>query len=291
MTVQEMVDELRAAMGNRTDLVTARYVQWLNWSQYELAGCHKERMFAPRRFHQLEVDYNFALRPLYTDQVSGFDTTLTYMTLDNPTLVTDGAYNDFVVNMGGEERVIVEYVASQARAYVTPAFSQVWPVGTLYSMRQRRTDIQVNIQDMQYILWTFERMELAADGTLIENVPWSTLANTDPFASGTPSQFARRGNQLLFNLAPTEEVWVKSRAKIYPTRFLTANLNATPMFPEMWHEVIVQGAVYRGFEKLMEPARAAEAQQRFVDLVINRRDDYEVEQQFQSRRAKMRLFG
>jgi hypothetical protein len=59
MTVQEMRDELAAALGNRGDITDARYVRWLNWALYDLCGFHRKRLFAPKRFHELEDRIEF----------------------------------------------------------------------------------------------------------------------------------------------------------------------------------------------------------------------------------------
>lgn len=295
MTTAEMIAEVQASLGNRTDFVDpnpgyARIVNWLNWSQYELCGYYKQRLFPPKRFHILEGDSNFELGPYYTDQVSGYDTTLLYMTLDNPTLLVNDAYNDAVVTIGTDEVVIVDYVALTNRAYVYPAFSQIWPVGTKYSMRSKKRDIlSITGLSLLQAIWTVERLEISDTGIPLEHKAWASVIGQSPAASGTPTVFARRGNSLLFDNAPEESIWLRLYYRRYPTRLLISDVAASSELPEIWHECIVQGAIYRGFEKLMEPMRATAAQARFTDIAINRRDDYEIEQTYQKRKMTVRF--
>jgi len=295
MTTAEMITEVQANLGNRTDFTLgnpgySRIVTWLNWAQYELCGYYRQRLFPPKRFHVLEGDVNFKLGPYYTDQVSGYDTTLSHMVLDSPVLLTADAYNDAVVAIGTDEVIVVDYVAPSAWAYVYPDFSQIWPTGTKYSMRAKKVSLPlITGLDVNQALWTIEKLELADEGSTLTHVAWNEITGTSPKTSGVPSKFARRGNTLMFDSAPEEDIWLRMYYRRYPTRLLTSALSISSELPEIWHECIVMGAVYRGFEKLMEPAKATDAKSEFVDMAVNRRDEYEIEQQYQKRRMKMRM--
>jgi hypothetical protein len=295
MTTAEMIAEVQAALGNRTDFAApnpgyGRIVGWLNWAQYELCGYYRQRMFPPKRFHILEGDKNFELAPYYIDQTSGYDTTLLYMILDSPSMAFADAYNDAVVTIGTDEAIIVDYDQVTARAYVYPNFSQVWPSGTKYTIRSKKVWLPVVTGlDINQALHTVERLETADEGSSLNHVAWNEIAGISPKSIGTPSKFARRGNTLIFDSAPEESVWLRMYYRRYPTRLLTAFPALSSELPEIWHECIIAGAIYRGFENLMEPARATEKKASFVDMAINRRDDYEVEQQYQKRRMKVRM--
>jgi hypothetical protein len=66
------------------------------------------------------------------------------------------------------------------------------------------------------------------------------------------------------------------------------NLDGTSELPVYWHELLVLGAVYRGFQKLMEPDRAAEAYEQYNREVVNRLDDDELENAFISTGLRVR---
>jgi hypothetical protein len=115
---------------------------------------------------------------------------------------------------------------------------------------------------------SFQRIEQQSDGIELEHVDWHDLLGIDYTVTGDPTRFAHRGEDLI--LDPTPDSAVKYRAYYYryPTPFIEANLASECEFPIDWHEIIVLGAVYRGFEKLMESDRAIAANKMFISAAI-----------------------
>jgi len=117
MTTAELIEELAAKLGNRTDITDERYVRWLNWSMLDIGGFHRQKLFPSVWFHELEDTILFTLAPLTGTVVAATGTTVT---LDTTAVAQADYYNDTVIELTdytgtapdgllGQERLILDY--------------------------------------------------------------------------------------------------------------------------------------------------------------------------------------
>lgn len=302
MTVQGMLDELRASLGNRTDLATQdqRLVDWLNWSQYELAGVHQKRILSPKRFHVLEGE-TFLSTTIVTGTCSNAGTASSIV-LHVGASGTDDYYNGQLIEITGytgtapdgligQKKVITDYTGGTLTGIVSSPWDVIPDANTQFTLYKRMYSIATDLGiSPANLLWIIERVENVEDGTPIEQKSWLELIGTSWTETGEPSAFARRDDMLMFDTTPDDTYTYKVFFYKFPALLTTVNMPTTSsVYPDYWHELIVQGAVYRGFEKLMEPNRADEAKQKFLTMAVNRRDEFELESQHIQRRVKLRV--
>jgi hypothetical protein len=287
VTTQEMIDELRLSLGNRTDITDARYVQWLNWAQYDLCGFHRKRAFPSLRFRALEKRMLWNISVVTGTAQSGSSTGIV---LAAGSSSTDDYFNDCVIeltdysgtapdNLLNQKRIITDYDG----ATLTCTLDEAWDVNpdanTVYKIYRREYDIQtfLGINPTQ-TLWAIERLETVR-GTEIEKKDWESLIYTDGTGaiSSVPEKFARRGETIVFDKWIEEDIAFRVWYYQYPTLLNSGAPTVEPSLPEPWHEIIVIGGVWRGFDKLMEPDRADAAYKKYEDEATNRINQYQVE--------------
>lgn len=308
MTTDEMITEVQGALGNRSDFTApnagyGRIISWLNWSQYELCGFHKKNILSPRRFHCLEDDTSFATvaQALPVSVPTPGDLTAIYIQNGNVAvdfykgwLVKVTAYQAGMTPPDGlmnQVRVIRSYDGTPSLlAHVYPAWD-VAPDGfTTITLYRRKYDFQADLSlDPNLNIWSIERMENLDDGSEIVQRPWVELVGNDPRIMQKPGLFARRGSSLTFDQTPDKVYYMKVYYYKFPPKLSASALTVSPIFPEYWHQVIVEGAVWMGYSKLMEPIRAAEKKQEWVDMAGNKQDEFTIEAKHERRGAQMKF--
>lgn len=302
MTTQEMIDELQASLGNRTDITAARYTTWLNWAQYDLCGFHRKRMFTPARFRVLEgrVVANITIDSgLATAQSS---TTVTIGSLAGT--YDDDEFNDCVVKVTAhaatapdgllnQVRMITDYVGATGQITIDEVWDTNPDAQTTLEIYRRVFDLEtLTGLDPDEDLWVIERLETLR-GTEIEKKDWEDLINVDMTTAiaETPSEYARRGDSIIFDSAIEDELSLRFWYYRYPTLLSSTTPTVECELPEAWHEIVILGAIYRGFEKLMEPDRALEAKAQYVDEATNRITAYQLEDEHIERNLKARSYN
>lgn len=307
MTTAEMVTEIQAGLGNRSDFLSpnpgySRIFTWLNWSQYELCGFHKQRILSPRRFHCLEGDVTFPTI-VFSQSVSqaSADKSAVFINGGN---AAAGYYNGWVVSITGyqagltapagmlnQTRVIRAYDGTPSfLAHVFPVWDVPPDANAIITLYKRVYTISGDLGiDPLVTLWTVERMEKVDDGSEVTQRPWVDLVGMDPKVTAQPGQFGRRGSSLVFDTTPDQVYYFKAYYYLYPPKLTSAALNVSPIFPEYWHQVIVEGALWMGYSKLMEPSRAAEKKQEWTDMAGNKQDEFTIEAKNEMRGATMRF--
>lgn len=301
MTAGEMIDELQASLGNRTDITDARYATWLNWALYDLCGFHRKRMFTPARFRVLEGKIVFTISP-----VSG---TVTAAAAGTVTVggwaatYVDDYFNDCVIEVTAhsgtapdgllnQTRVITDYTGASGLITIDEDWATNPDTDTTISIYRRIFDLEtLTGLDPDDALWAIERLETLR-GTEIEKKDWEDLINVDisEATAEVPEEYARYGDTLIFDSAIEDDLALRMWYYRYPTAFDSANQTVECELPESWHEIVVLGAIYRGFEKLMEPDRALEAKAQYVDEATNRITAYQLEDEHIERQLKARSY-
>jgi hypothetical protein len=269
LQLTELIDEVKKSLGNRTDITDARYVRWLNWSLYEICGFHKKRMFTPPRFFSLEKKLLFS----YTPETGAWQAAdSTSITLAATASSVDDFYVDTVINVDSQDRLIVAYNGTTKVATIDSAWTTTPTVASTYMIYRKWFDIEDDIgySDLD-TLHAIERMEFASTGGPVTQKTWRSLINKDPVVYGTPSEFARYGDKIVFDTCIEGATTFRLYTYMFVTLFDVDVLTATSPLPQTWDECIVLGAIYRGFGKLMEPEREAQAKEDFLSSVINQR--------------------
>lgn len=301
MTTQQMIDELQLALGNRQDITPARYTQWLNWAQYDLCGFHTKRVFPSLRFRVLEGKFLMTI-PVVTGtaQAGGANNEII---LAAATDQADDYFVDCVVKLTAysgtapdslinQTRIIVDYDGATDTATLDEAWDVNPDANTTYEIYRREFDIETfTTFSPRTHLWAIEKLETVR-GSSITKVLWQDLLGLDgrTGTSDTIGKFARRGNTLLL------DAWISTATSLrawyykYPTELDSTVPDGVSELPEPWHEIILLGGIWRGFEKLMEPARADEAFDKYQDEATNRMNQYQLGDEFIQRSIKARSY-
>lgn len=307
MTVQEMVDEVKASLGNRTDITDARYVQWLNWAQLDFCGRWARRGMNSRNFKVLERSILFETTVLEDQCASTPANNYTIYLSATHQGTTTNQYVDYVIELTdydyagaglteapagllGQKRTIVWSGTADPSVQVTPDFTVRPDQYTSYALYKRVYNIGAEINlDPRHVLWAIQRIEAVDGGTTLTMKPWGALVGTDYTNTGTPSAYAHRGESILFDVTPETEEWYRFYYYMHPTAMTATNMSTACVLPENWHEFVVLGAVYRGFAKLMEPDRAAEALAEYLQAIAQRIDEEAIENRNMAQQFTMRF--
>lgn len=302
MTTQELITELSRSLGNRTDIDNTRYVLWLNWSILEICSMWRGGLISPVRFHALEGYKLFATSIVSNVTVSA---TTTGITLAAGDVEADDYYNDMVIEITAydedgagtdtpsgllyQKRVIYDYTQSTNTAVISEAWDTTPDEYTTYSIYKRKYSIltDLGISPISSLM-AFQRIEKQSDSTEIPQVEWRELIGSNYTSTGEANQFAVRGDYLILDPTPNEAVSYRVYYYRYPSLFTTDNLSAECELPVDWHEIVLMGAVSKGFDKLMEPDRAAESNKKFIASAIRQSassiEDGEISYRFKIKR-------
>ena len=301
MTVTELLDELGASMGNRTDLTVARRLLWLNWAQYDLCGFHQKRLFPPIKFHVLEARVLFKLS--IVSGTAGADSTTAAIHLPGSSVDMD-AYTDWIIKLTdytgdapsgllNQVRTIYSYAGNPTfLAIVEPAWSVAADANTDYEIYKRWYHLLADVDvSPQLSIHSIERMEYIDGGTEIEQVEWPALTGADyAIGLGDPTEFAHHGDNLLFNKTPNAAKAIRMFCYRYPLRLTDAAPETDVCeLPEAWHRAVVLGAMQIGFRKLMEPERASEARTRYIEHVNSHKSSFANESRHTPSRMRVKM--
>ena len=297
MTAQQMLNELAADLGNRTYLTPNgvgqdRLLQWLNWGLLEVCGLHRKRAFNPQYFKALEAKALWSTSILTGTVAAAASNTVTLAAAH--TELAANFYQDWVIALtaydedsAGSEapegllnqaQVIVGYNPATNQVTTAEAWTATPDAYTTYTLYKRiyniNTDCGINPSTT---LYGIQALEQAANGNKLTNAHWTQCVGESFSSLGTPGKFARRGNNLILSPTPDSAIYFRLWYYRYPTMLTVELLDQECELDTQWHEVVVQGALARGFESLMEPDRAAEAYAKFRDMHKDRRSNDAVE--------------
>lgn len=280
MTGAEMRSELAAALGNRTDLTDSRLLQWMNWALLDLVGMHRKKLFTPPRFHVLEKKTVFKIYPVTAGIVSGSNGTyvINVTSSDVYTDYTDMAlyvsdYNGTAPDGMLEQDAVIFSWDSGTNTVVLDREPDIeFDSDTIVSIRPRYVSIQQVVGlDPDSEIWALERIEHVDDGDPLDGKDWDALVGVDFLEYGSPGAFSHRGDSLLFDVSIEETESLRLWYYSYPTLFTEDGIDQECILPVDWHEVVLMGAIFRGHTRLMEPDRAAEARNEYIDMAVNKR--------------------
>lgn len=285
MTTAQLIDELKRSLGNRTDISDERYVRWLNWALLDIAGYHKKRMYKAKRFHELEGIKTLEI-PVHSGTASA--STDTTVSISGATIdISLDYYNDWVILVNGEEHIVSDWDGS---AITIPDTWDTNPEsGDSVTLHPRRIHIEDDLGiSPKESLWLVERVETLSGGEEVEHSEWDDIINIG-IGIGSPTKYARHGDYILFDTWVEEDVILRFYLYYFPTLLSSATPSIQTMLPDTWDEVIVLGAMWRAFDKLMEPERSSMAFKQYIEEVVNRQDAYYREDGIVKRQLKARF--
>jgi len=297
MTTTELIDELKKSLGNRSDIANQRYVNWLNWAQYDLVGYHKKRLFPPPRFHILEEILHFqgsVVSALCGASVSAS----TFQLTGAGAVATADFYNDWVVKLTAysgtapsglvdQVRTIVDYSGSpNYLATIGTDWSVNPDTSTTYSIYKR----WYSLSDItSHKIMGIEKIVLIENETELDQKKWHEISHIAYRSNvGKPTRFAWRGSDLMFDYAVDDTYWFRMFYYRLPAAMAVDALDTEHELPTDWHEVVLQAAIWRGHDKLMEPDRASAAKNRYIELAVNKQDAFMLSEDHISHGLKVR---
>lgn len=285
LTTTQFIDELRRSLGNRTDITPERYVRWLNWALLDICGFHRKRAFAPKRFHELEEQVIFSV-PDETGLIISA-TTKTVGISGTNIETSSGYYNDSIVTVDGETHLVLNW--SGTVATILGEWETLPVIGETATLQRRRFDIENDVGiSPKESLWIIEEMEEVYTGDSVIQVKWEDIAHIPLSAIGSPEKFARRGSNILFSTAPVGGTTYRLYTYNFPVLLDPAFPDEQSSLTDDWDEIIILGAMWRGFDKLMEPDRSKEAKMGYENELHNRQDAYFREDMFIPKSIKYR---
>lgn len=106
------------------------------------------------------------------------------------------------------------------------------------------------ITDLKYII----SLRSVSNRRRVKKVSFRTIDNRDVSSKGIPTQYARYGSDLLFDMTANADTNYTLRYKKLITE---PNFSSgTPETPAQWDDVILYGAAVKGYHELFEPERA-----------------------------------
>ena len=274
MQLQDIRDEVKRALGNRTDITDARYNRWINWAYLDICGFHKKRIYKPTRYHALEKDIIFT-SAYYTDTLAG-GVGNNYVDIPATFSSENDYYNKAVIVIGTQQRMVYDYDGTLHRLYVTPDWDTN-PTGTeTFELSLRYYDIHAHMGiDTDNNLFGIQQIVLLQTETPLTPKLWKEVALTGFSDIGTPSNFTRRGSNIVFDVAFDSAQTVQ--VFYYSLPSLLVNDTDEPIIPRYMHEVVVLGSIWRGFERLMEVERAQKAKDDYLAGMIDKYNSFEIE--------------
>lgn len=274
LTTTEFIDELRRSLGNRTDITDSRYIRWLNWAMLDVCGFHRKRMYRPIRFHELESKLLFNAKIINATLNNATDSTVDISGSGISSEVD--AYTDCAITVGVSTYLIVGYDGA------TVTISGTWDTnpddGDSGTIHKKFYDIEDDIGfSPKEQLWIIEKLIQVPGGDDVVQTEWEEIEDNAITETGVPSNFARYGNSLVLSPTPVENYTYRMYIYKFPTPLDIATPDAQTMLPDTWDEVIVLGAMWRGYQKLMEPERAGQAQQHYLAEISNRVESHFME--------------
>ena len=295
MNTGEMVTEVKASLGNRTDITDCRMVGWINWSIKRLVTFLVRRRVDLKYFHVLEKTLNFRMLGYAGAVVAGAYDTFTLSPTDVNPIVN--YHKDWIVEIDtgtglGQKRVIASSTGLGVCTVDSPW--DIVPVGggdSTYLIYQRSFSLdEAPISGDSYDdFWAVQRLERISDGAPLTQVSWQEVSGLNYTEYGQPSKFARRGNRLIFDTTPNEGGWYRIWYYAYPPSLNCTDLTAYTIMPTIWHEAIVLGAIFRGHRALMEPDRAREAETAWNEELANMVDENDLEGMTKENTIKVRF--
>lgn len=244
------------------------------------------QLLLPELYSEMYFQSHVITGTLEEDATSG---TVTFPTGDVG--ADDDRYNGWLVEIGSEVKMIVDYDGGTYTATIHDDWSTTPSDGDSYTLMKRW-----NLIVPSGGLWASENITEPAGGTtehrseghyvtilkvtdLVDEVELEMSGGTEDFSSGllstgTPTSWLLKGNRLLFNYAPDEERWYK--ADYFRLPYTMSDATDEPEIPEMLHYGIVLWGRWWVYERDQEKAAAYTAKRDFEDFMSTTKSTWDI---------------
>jgi hypothetical protein len=206
---------------------------------------------------------------------------------------TDGLYEGWILEItagtgSGQKRRVTQYVGATRRAYINKDWSTQpeGPTGTdpsSYSMYKdfvrlcRASDSEAAdnvILDPESTALAVLKIVDVRDGEEIVPAERTEAFPENVIETGTPSEYYRRENDIVFDVAVSDERWYSIEYVKMPAAMST--LSESPRIPEVFHDAIVLYAHYLGLRRGQEWSGAYSTKRDLTELMAGIKDQVEV---------------
>lgn len=279
MTTAELILELRRSLGNRNDIDDERYLSWINWALYDVAGFHGKRAVRAVRFKELENIFFTTLEP-HTFEITeilgtGYGISVTGIPADMYVLGQ-------VVVIDGNQNSIIGVNDTNTELQLLNRLEEVEESGAVIH------PYMIDVRDTIENSWVVDGVVNMNTGEKMRGVDWVDIALDPMVGIGVPEKFGRRGSFLYFDKAVLERNTFRLYTYTTPPLLTIGEPSVEPVLPRPLHETIVLGAMWRAHDKIMEPDRANAAREKYIQELSMRLTDNFLEDEFTERQFRVR---
>lgn len=294
MTLEDIRKRIWDGLGKPTDLDPSSDVQYnsgplLTWvvneGQRQIAFWKDPIRQYRVRIRSLYASLNYQITTR-TDTVAAIDNTNSPYWIElNAVEQNDDRYNDWIIIINGDTKIIVDYDGTTRRCYVEDSFGTAPTIGDSVEL----------YKSFDYILpsthnWVSEHIALPdttdrylSTGNFFEPLSLVDITNeielvrardNDRFpgnlrTTGDPTAWTVYGNKIVYNYAIDEQIWLK--LEYYRSPLDMVNATDEPEIPEVYHYAITLWGIYHG---LIRTGEASATQLAWNNLVNYMRSTY-----------------
>lgn len=295
MTLSEMREEVWEQVAEPSDINpnndTTKLDFALNQAQRRVAFWKDKGTGRRISFRNLESELFFksVIVEGTLDEDAPSSTTITFPTGDVGT--EDDRYNGWLLEIGSEKKLIVDYTGSTATATIHEAWDTNPSNGDSYTLMKRFWYLSGNSDP-----WVDDHINLPsatnrfrAEGNFfailkIEDIEQQKTLDkayakdsfiNNIFTPGDPNEWIRYGNRLYFDNAPDEEKWFRMEYYRAPTE-MSADSDV-PELPEPFHYAMVLWAIEWALRRRGESSEKWSVKQDFEDYMKSTVTELDVE--------------
>jgi hypothetical protein len=206
---------------------------------------------------------------------------------------TDGLYDGWVLEIAdgtgaGQKRRVTEYVGATQRAYVsknwdTEPESASGSDPSTYALYKdfvrlcRSTDAEAGdnvVLDPDTAALAVLKIVDVHDGEVLEPAERTETFSENVIQTGIPTEYYRRENDIVFDVAVNEERWYSLEYVKMPVEL--SALSDVPRVPEAFHEAIALYAQWLGLRRAQEWSGAYSTKKDIEDLMSTIKEQHEM---------------
>jgi hypothetical protein len=300
MTLSEMRTEIWEMLGEPTDLDPSTDTSyggspWLNWvineAQRQVATWRDPETGKVTRMRNL---YNIFYFKMFSTDGTFADagSTTTEVILPAATVGDgDDRYNGWILETGGEERIIMDYVTATRTATVHEAFTTAPSSGDTFTLYKNFYLLLPSSHAWadDHISLPAESDEYRATGNLVDVIKISDLNDetelrkarsgenfiTRRTSIGDPRSWYRFGNRLVFDNAVDDDKWLEIEYYRLPFE-MTADSDECEL-PEQYHYAVVLWGVVWGLRRDHENTEKYSVWRELVEFMRRVNSQYDME--------------
>ncbi len=303
MTAEELITEVYEQLGEPSDLNiyaadgttythtnagAVKILRALNLGQKAIAGWKDPVTGRHARFKCLQGSLFFRTK-VYSDTVSSSsNSTFPYSVVLTGTGLgtTDDQYNGWVIEINGEQRLVVDYTGSSYTFYLNDSFGTAPSAADTVKLYKRfyrllpssHAFVAEHISLPATTSGAFVeilKIQSVEDGTEVE--PASRIEDWDAFPTGKgePGEYYRQGDTIYFDVNQEDDQWFRMEYYRMPTP-MSASTDA-PELPENFHYAIALWANMWGQRRMQESSMVYAVRKELEDYMRSAVTEADVE--------------